>query len=230
MEDFTGERIQPTAADGFSLNAYRATPEGEMPRGGVVVIQEVWGLNTWVRSVVDRFARHGYLAVAPAMFDRLDYGYESENYGPDQFVVIGAMMKKFDHGTALKDVAAAIGSAAEGGQKVGITGYCFGGGVSWRAAHHGLGLSAASGYYGGGVPNYIDLVPKIPLEMHYGDQDKGIPLEQVEALKARWPDVGIYVYAAGHGFCNSDRPENFSEAACKKASARTLEFFYKHLG
>lgn len=223
-----GERIKLTASDGFELNAYRAAPEGE-PRGGVVVIQEVWGLNTWIRSVVDRWARHGYLAVAPAMFDRIDLGYESDNYGPEQFVIIGEMMKKFDHGTAVHDVEAAVKSASEAG-KVGITGYCFGGGISWRAAHHGLGLSAASGYYGGGIPNYIDLDPKIPLEMHYGDQDKGIPLDQVEELKGRHPDVGIHVYAAGHGFCNSERQVNFNEAACKKASARTLEFFHKHLG
>jgi carboxymethylenebutenolidase len=223
-----GERIKLTASDGFSLNAYRAAPEGK-PLAGVVVIQEVWGLNTWIRSVVDRFARHGYLAVAPAMFDRIDYGYESDNYGQDQFVIIGEIMKKFDHTTAMLDVEAAVKAAAEAG-KVGITGYCFGGATSWRAAHHGLGLSAASGYYGGGIPSYIEMEPKIPLEMHYGDQDKGIPLEQIEQLKARHPGVDIYVYAAGHGFCNSERPSNFNEAACKKASARTLEFFRKHLG
>lgn len=223
-----GERIKLTASDGFTLNAYRAVPEGQ-PRGGVVVIQEVWGLNNWVRSVVDRFARHGYLAVAPAMFDRVEFGYESDSYTPEQFEIIGGLLKKFDHQTALFDVAAAIEAARAGG-KVGITGYCFGGAVSWRAAHHGMGLSAASGYYGGGVPNYIDLAPTIPLEMHYGDQDKGIPLDQIEALKARYPEVGIHVYAAGHGFCNSDRPGNFNEAACTKASARTLDFFRKHLG
>ena len=223
-----GERITIKASDGFSLNAYRARPEGT-PRGGVVVIQEVWGLNNWVRSVVDRFAAHGYLAVAPAMFDRIEFGYESENYGPDQFKVIGEMMKQFDPQAALLDVAAAVEVASEAG-KVGITGYCFGGAISWRAAHHGLGLSAASGYYGGGVANYIDLVPTVPLEMHYGDQDNGIPLEQVEALRAKYPEVGIHVYPAGHGFCNSDRPASFNEAACTKASARTLAFFRQHIG
>ncbi len=223
-----GERTTITASDGFTLNAYRAEPEGK-PRGGVVVIQEVWGLNDWVRSVVDRYAEHGFVAVAPAMFDRVEFGYESNNYGKEQFVVIGELLKKFDHGTALLDVAAAV-KAASGGGKVGITGYCFGGAVSWRAAHHGLGLSAASGYYGGGVPNYIELAPTIPLEMHFGDQDSGIPLEQIEALKARYPDVPIHVYAAGHGFCNSDRPASFDLAACTKASARTLDFFRKHLG
>jgi carboxymethylenebutenolidase len=223
-----GERIKLTASDGFVLNAYRAVPEGK-PRAGVVVIQEVWGLNHWIREVVDRYARHGYLAVAPALFDRVNYGYESDNYAPEQFNIIRPMTANFDHTTALLDVEAATRSAADGG-KVGITGYCFGGGVSWRAANKGLGLSAASGYYGGGVPNYIGLAPQIPLEMHYGDKDTGIPLEQIEELKTRYPDVGIYVYPAEHGFCNSDRPDKFDEASCKKASARTLDFFRKHLG
>lgn len=120
-----GERITITASDGFTLNAYRAEPEGK-PRGGVVVIQEVWGLNTFVRSVVDRYASEGYLAVAPAMFDRLDFGYESDNYTPEQFAIIGGMMKQFDHQTALLDVAAAVDTAKSAG-KVGITGF-----LLWR--------------------------------------------------------------------------------------------------
>ena len=223
-----GERIKITASDGFTLNAYRAVPEGT-PRGGVVVIQEVWGLNNFIREVVDRYARHGFVAVAPAMFDRVEFGYESDNYGPEQFAIIGELMKKFDHSTALLDVAAAINVAKAGG-KVGITGYCFGGAITWRAANKGMGLSAASGYYGGGIPNYIELDPSVPLEMHYGDADNGIPLEQIEQLKARHPTVGIYTYPAGHGFCNSHRPTSFNEAACLKASGRTLDFFRKHLG
>ena len=106
-----GERIKLTASDGFTFNAYRAAPEGK-PRGGVVLIQEVWGTNNWIRSVADRFAKHGYLTIAPSMFDRVEMGYESENYTPDQFVIIGELMKKFDHSAALLDVQAAIGAAA----------------------------------------------------------------------------------------------------------------------
>lgn len=222
-----GEKITLTASDGFTLNAYLARPEGT-PRGGVVVIQEVWGVNKWVRSVADRYAAEGYLTVAPAMFDRVSFGYESENYGPDQFVIIGGLLKQFNHQTAMLDVEAAVKSVASAG-KVGITGFCFGGATSWRAAHHGLGLSAASGYYGGGVPNYIDLAPTIPLEMHYGDQDKGIPVEQVEQLRAKYPQVGIYLYHADHGFCCSDRGSYNAEADAT-ASARTLAFFRTHIG
>jgi carboxymethylenebutenolidase len=217
------------ASDGFTLNAYRADPEGK-PRGAVVVIQEVWGVNNWVRSVADRFARHGYLAFAPNLLDRVSFGFESEDYAAGSaYATMADKMKVFDFGKALLDVEATVKAASEGG-KVGITGYCFGGAVTWRAAHAGLGLSAASGYYGGGIANYIDLEPQVPLEMHYGDSDTGIPLDKIEALKARHPNVGVYTYRAGHGFCNSDRPDKFVEDACKKASARTLEFFHKHLG
>ena len=137
---------------------------------------------------------------------------------------------KCGHRTRMdRPFARAVKAAAEGG-KVGITGYCFGGRVSWIAASKASGLSAASGYYGGGVPNYIELEPRIPIEMHFGDKDQGIPLEQVEQLKARHPGADIYVYNGDHGFCNSDRPDRFNEAACTKASARSLEFFHQHLG
>ncbi|MBN9309109.1 MAG: dienelactone hydrolase family protein [Devosia sp.] len=223
-----GERFKLTASDGFVFGAYRARPEGKV-RGGVVLIQEVWGLNNWIRSVADRWARHGYLTIAPSLFDRVEPGFESENYGPDHFARVGELMKTFSMDKAVLDVEAAIKSASEGG-KVGITGYCFGGRVTWIAASRLPGLAAASGYYGGGVPNYIDLAPRVPIEMHFGDKDQGIPLEQVEQLKARHPEADIHVYHADHGFCNSDRPEKFDEAACTRASARSLEFFHKHLG
>ena len=223
-----GERIALTASDGFKLNAYRATPAGKS-RGGVVVLQEVWGLNNWVRSVVDRWAAHGFLAIAPAMFDRVEFGYESENYGQDQFKIIGKIFETYSHETGLLDMKAAVDAAAAGG-KVGVTGYCFGGANSWRAAAGVDGVAAASGYYGGGVPNYINLKPLVPTEMHYGDQDSGIPMEQIEDLKREHPTVDIYTYPGEHGFCNSDRPERFDEAACTKASARSLAFFHKHLG
>jgi len=221
-----GERIKLTAADGFVLNAYKAAPS-DRPKGGVVLLQEVWGLNKWIRSEVERYASKGYLCVAPATMDRLEYGFESENYEPDHFARVGLLMKAFDPAKALLDIEAAVQEAATAG-KVGVTGYCFGGALTWRAANAGLRLTAASGYYGGGVPNYIDLPPDIPLEMHYGQNDTGIPLDQVEALGKRYPQVGIYLYPAGHGFCNSDRAI-YDAASAAKANARTLDFFAKHL-
>ena len=224
-----GSKLTLKAGDGHTLNAYRADPEGK-PRGGVVVIGEVWGVNKWVRSVVDRYARHGYIAVSPNLMDRIKFGFESEDYAAGSaYATMADQMKAFSFDKALLDVEAAVKAASAGG-KVGITGYCFGGNVTWRACHAGLGLSAGSGYYGGGVASYIDLEPQVPLEMHYSTQDAGIPLEQVEALKKRHPNVGVFTYEGAHGFCNSDRPDKFNEASCKKASARTLEFFHKHLG
>lgn len=222
-----GERLKLKTSDGFDLNAYKAMPAGK-PKGGVVLLQEVWGLNRWIRSEVDRYAAAGYVCVAPAMMDRVEYGFESENYGTDHFAKVGELMKAFTPATAFLDIEAAAKEAASGG-KVGVTGYCFGGAWSWRAASAGLGLSAASGYYGGGVPNYIDLAPKIPIEMHFGEKDTGIPLEQIEDLRKRYPNVPVYLYPAVHGFCNADRPGNYDAPSAKKANARTLDFFAKHL-
>jgi carboxymethylenebutenolidase len=223
-----GERIKLTASDGFELNAYEAIPEGVAPKAAVVVIGEVWGLNRFVRGIVDRLALHGYLAVSPATFDRVELGYESEDYGPSGFAKIGELFKSFDRSLVPLDVAAAIQRVAHAG-KVGITGFCFGGATAWRSAHAGMGLSAASGYYGGGLPDYIDLAPAIPTEMHYGGHDHGIPLEQVEALRARYPGVPVYLYPADHGFMNHDRTANFEPVSAEKAWNRTLDFFAKHL-
>ncbi|HTN63130.1 MAG TPA: dienelactone hydrolase family protein, partial [Devosia sp.] len=170
----------------------------------------------------------GYLTIAPALFDRVELGYESEDYSPTGFAKIGELMKNFDRALVLRDVEPAIKAVAHAG-KVGITGYCFGGATTWRAAHAGLGLSAASGYYGGGVPSYIDLKPQIPLEMHYGDKDTGIPLEQIEDLRKAHPDVPVYLYPAQHGFCNFDRPSNYDAPSTRLAHERTLAFFAKHL-
>jgi len=222
-----GERLKLKTSDGFDLNAYKAAPAGK-PKGAVVVLQEVWGLNRWIRSEVDRYAAAGYLAIAPAMMDRVEYGFESENYGTDHFAKVGELMKAFTPATAFLDIEASVKHVAAAG-KVGITGYCFGGAWSWRAANAGLGLSAASGYYGGGVPNYIDLAPKIPTEMHYGEKDTGIPLDQVEAVRAKYPNVGVYLYPAVHGFCNADRADHYDAASARLANTRTLEFFAKHL-
>lgn len=218
-------RITLTASDSFTLNAYRAEPSGA-PRGGVVLLGEVWGLNHWVREVADRWAGHGYLCVAPALFDRVAFGYERDDY---EFAPVREIFKTYSHETALLDMAAAIAAAGEGG-RVGVTGYCFGGANSWRAAAQLDGVVAASGYYGGGVPNYIGLTPRVPTEMHFGTRDDGIPLEQVEELQRAHPGVAIHTYDAQHGFCNSDRPERFDREACSLASARMLKLFHEHVG
>lgn len=222
-----GERIRLTASDGFTLNAYRAEPS-RPAKAAVVVIQEVWGLNRWIRSEVERYAAEGYTAIAPAIMDRVELGYESEDYGPSGFARIGELMKAFRPATLLPDVEAAVKNVAQAG-KVGITGYCFGGRTAWLAANAGLGVTAASGYYGGGVPTYLDLAPRIPIEMHFGAEDTGIPTDQIEALRKKHPNVPIYLYPAGHGFCNRDREDAYHVKSAHLANARTLEFFAQHL-
>lgn len=222
-----GDFVTLATEDGVPLRAYRAVPEGT-PRGGVVVLQEIFGVNHNIRSAADRFAALGYLAVAPAVQDRADPGFVTDEYAPENFTAARAFISRFKLDQAFVDIKAAVAEAATAG-KVGVTGYCFGGMLSWRAAHAGLGLSAASGYYGGGVPNYIDLAPQIPTEMHYGDRDAGIPLEQVEHLRARHPQASIYVYDADHGFFNDERKPTFDAVAATLAFARTAEFFARHV-
>lgn len=222
-----GEFVTLTTEDGVPLRAYRATPAGK-PRGGVVVLQEIFGVNHQIRSAADRFAALGYLAVAPAVQDRAMPGFETDDYSPEAFAKARQFISAFKVDETMLDIKAAIADAARAG-KVGVTGYCFGGMLTWRAAHAGMGLAAGSGYYGGGVPNYMDLAPQIPLEMHYGDRDAGIPLEQVEQLRARHPQVPIHLYAADHGFFNDERLPSFDAAAATVAFARTAEFFARHL-
>lgn len=222
-----GEFVTLTTDDNVKLPAYRSAPEGK-PRGGVVVVQEIFGVNHQIRSATDRSAALGYLAVAPAIQDRVLPGFETDDYSPENFDKARALIGGFKMDLAFLDIGAAIAEAATAG-KVGITGYCFGGMLTWRAAHAGLGLSAASGYYGGGVANYIDAAPQIPLEMHYGDRDAAIPLEQVAQLRARYPQVPVYLYAADHGFFNDERKPSFDAASATVAFARTAEFFARHL-
>jgi carboxymethylenebutenolidase len=223
-----GEFITLTTEDNVSLRAYRAAPEGK-PRGGVVVLQEIFGVNHQICSAADRFAALGYLAIAPAVQDRAMPGFVTDDYSPASFGKAREFISAFKLDLVMLDVKAAVAEAAKAG-KVGVTGYCFGGMLCWRAASDAsLGLSAASGYYGGGVPNYIGAEPQIPIEMHYGDRDAGISVEQVEQLRARYPAVPIYLYAADHGFFNDERTPSFDAAAATVAFARTAEFFAQHL-
>jgi carboxymethylenebutenolidase len=221
-----GKKFQLTTSDGVSIGAYRADP-ADKPKAGLVVVQEVFGVNQHVRRVCDYYASQGYLAVAPAVMDRMVPGFETDDYSPATFTKVREIMADFKPDLALLDIAAAVKVAAAAG-KVGIVGYCLGGMLAWRAAHAGLGLSAASGYYGGGIPGYIDLAPTIPIIMHYGEKDTGIPLDQVEQLRAKYPDVPIYLYDAAHGFNCDERGSHDAEAAAL-ARKRTLDFFAENL-
>jgi len=222
-----GSMIELKAADGHKLAAYRAEPSGK-PRGAVVVIQEIFGVNKHIKAVADGYAADGYLAIAPALFDRLQRDYDV-GYTQPEIEASRALMQKVDWKQTMMDVEATVAEAKKGG-KVGIVGYCCGGTVVWRAAHATAGLVCAVPYYGGGMPNFINEKPKVPTMCHFGELDQSPTLEQAKAIAAAHPEITAHYYAgAGHGF-NCDHRGSFNAQAAKLARERTLEFFRKHLG
>jgi carboxymethylenebutenolidase len=221
-----GTQISLTASDGFKLGAYRADPPGS-PKGGLVVIQEIFGVNHHIRAVCDRFAADGYTSIAPAIFDRIEPGFES-GYTPAEVEHARTFVPKIDWDALLRDVAAAIDNVKQAG-KVGIVGYCLGGSVAFRAACDLAGLSAAIGYYGGQIAKNADRKPKVPTLLHFGDQDGSIPLTDVETIKQTRPEVDIYVYHAGHGF-SCDERSAYNEAAHAEALGRTLKWLAQYVG
>jgi len=208
------------------IQAWRADPAGK-PRGGIVVIQEIFGVNAHIRAVTDRFASEGYLAIAPAVFDHIEKGFDV-GYDPDSRARGMAVVGKVDFEQTLRDAAAAIDVAREGG-KVGIVGYCFGGSIVWAAAARLKGLSAAVGYYGGRIIAMKDLKPNVPTMLHFGEKDANIPVAGVRELAAAHPDVPVHIYPADHAF-NRDRSANYDAPSATLAWTRTLEFFRQHLG
>ena len=221
-----GKMIELTAADGHKLAAYRADPSGK-PRGGIVVIQEIFGVNSHIRQVADGFAADGYVAIAPAMFDRVQKNVEL-GYTPEDIAKGREIRGKVTNDMAVKDAEAAVKAASAAG-KVGIVGYCWGGLVTWLAAAKISGLSAAVPYYGGGILDNADLQPKVPLMAHFGERDAHIPVDGVRKLAEKHPKHQIFIYAADHGF-NCDHRGSYDAPAAKQARERTLEFFRKHVG
>ncbi len=216
-----GQTITLTAKDGHTLGAYRADPAGK-PRGALVVVQEIFGLNNHIRRVADGFAAQGYVAVAPALFDRVERGVEL-GYDQKSTETGRAIRGKVALDGALADIAAAIDYAKPFG-KVGVVGYCWGGGLAFIAAARLPGIAAAVGYYGGLVAAHAQEKPKVPVMLHFGDRDQSIPMSDVEKVKAARPEVTIHVYPAGHGF-NCDERGSYDAASAKLALDRTLKFF-----
>jgi carboxymethylenebutenolidase len=221
-----GDWIKLKAADGFELAAWRAAPNGK-PKGGIVVIQEIFGVNHHIRSVTDRFAAAGYLAVAPAIFDRVQPGVELDYEQPGRTEGM-ALAGRMDRDKLMLDVAAAVAEANPAG-KTGIVGFCLGGSVAWAAAAHTPGLAAAVGYYGGQIIANKQLQPQVPTMLHFGEKDDHIPLAGVKEVGELHPDVPIYLYPAGHGF-HCDERASYDAQSAKLAWERTLAFFGQHLG
>lgn len=222
-----GQMIELKAADGFAFSAYRAEPAGK-PRGGVVVIQEIWGVNDHIRKVADGYAADGYVAVAPAIFDRVERDVMMDPYTAETRQRGFGLMQKVDIDDALKDIAAAVASVAPAG-KVGVVGYCFGGRLAWLSASRVAGVAASVPYYGGGIPGLAAEQPKCPVMLHFGERDAHIPVASVEEFKQAHPALPVHLYAADHGF-NCDQRESGDAPAAKLARERTIEFLRQQVG
>ena len=220
-----GEFVTLTAADGHSLSAYKAEPSGT-PKGAVVVVQEIFGVNSHIRSVADKVAGDGYVAIAPALFDRIEKGIELGYDEDDRNKGLG-LRGKLSWDDSINDVNAAVEEVNSAG-KVGLVGFCFGGSVAWVAANESP-IQAASGWYGGQIHQEIARQPKCPVQLHFGTEDFSIPNEMVDEIKAAHPDVPVYIYdGAGHGF-NCDDRGSYHKASAELAYQRTMEFFGEHL-
>jgi carboxymethylenebutenolidase len=221
-----GETITLTAEDGHKFAAYRVAPKGN-PRGGLVVIQEIFGVNSHIKRVADGFAADGYVALAPAIFDRVERDF-AIGYKPEDIERGRGVRGKLPIEDAVKDVRAAVKALAAERLKVGVVGYCFGGTLAWLAATRIDGVGCAVGYYGGGIADTAAEKPRCPVLLHWGETDQSIPPEHHARVRAAHPDLPMHVYPAGHGF-NCDERASYHEPSAKLARQRTLEFFAKHL-
>jgi len=221
------ETVKLKSADGHELDVYVARPTGE-PIAGLVVIQEIFGVNRHIRSVADGYARDGFLAVAPALFDRVERGVELSYEGPDAQKGV-ALLQKLDINKSLEDVDAALQYVRrQTGKRSGVIGYCYGGLLAWLSATR-LHPDAAVGYYAGRIGNFTEENPTAPVQLHFGKLDTHVPAEQVDKVHAAHPEVEIDWYeSAAHGF-NCDMRTSYNAEASALARSRALAFLKKHL-
>ena len=219
-----GQHINLPTTRTQCIGAYLAQPEGK-PKGGIVVIQEIFGINAHIRSVADRFAEAGYTAIAPSFFDHLEtgveLGYDEAGYARGKELVTELGLDR-----ALEDVASAAEAIASAG-KIGTVGYCWGGTVALLSALR-LGLPSVS-YYGGRNLPFLGEKPKAPVIFHFGEKDTGIPMESVAKHRELLPQMETFTYPAGHAFNRDVDPRAYDEASAKLALQRTLAFFDKYL-
>jgi carboxymethylenebutenolidase len=218
-----GHNIELTSSDGHRLSAYLADPAGT-PRGGIVVIQEIFGVTRHIRDVADQYAAAGYVAVAPALFDRVEgnvdvpYSDAKKGFG---------YVKALSTDSVMVDIQAAVEHVRAAG-KVGIVGYCWGGLLTFLAAARSR-IDAAVAYYGGGIAQNLAGRPRVPMMFHFGDRDTHIPLSAVEQIKAVFPQGIYHLYPAEHGFNCTHRP-SFEPTSAKLAFERSVEFFRHNIG
>ena len=218
-----GHKIQLTAADGHVISAYLAEPAGK-PRGGIVVIQEIFGVTRHIRDVTEQYAAAGYLAVAPALFDRVErevdvpYGDSKQGFG---------YVTALNNDQVMMDVQTAADHVRPAG-KVGVVGYCWGGKIAFLAAAR-VNIDAAVAYYGGGIHQQLAHIPRVPVMFHFGEKDTHIPQSAVDEIRKAYPRGIYHLYPAGHGFNCTDRP-SFDAQCAKLAFDRSVEFFHQNIG
>lgn len=227
-----GDWVKVKADDGHVLSAYVATPAGE-PVGALVVVQEIFGVNKSIRKVVDDYAAEGFVAIAPALFDRFERDVELGYGQADLQRAFQEFYPKLDPNVSLLDVAAAFGHVKQAGKPTAVTGYCYGGLMAWVSAVRGENVKmrpdCCVGYYAGGIGRFASEEPVCPVLLHFGAADDHIGQDQVDAVRNAHPEVEICMYeGAGHAFANPDRPSYVADAA-KLADERTLEFLKKNL-
>ncbi len=220
-----GKMISMTMSDGASIGVYHVEPQGPR-RGGLVLIQEIFGVTDHIKEQCDIYAREGYEVLGPSIYDREEPGFQATYEADDIQKAMRIARGEHPFDLSVKDAQACIDALKAKGP-VFITGYCYGGSVSWAAACRCTGLAAASGYYGGMIGQMAEENPKCPTILHFGRHDHGIPMEVVEKVQRLHPDVTVYLYDAGHGF-NSDRRTDYNEEAARLARERTLALFRAH--
>jgi len=228
------EWVDVTASDGFQLKSYIARPQGS-PKGAVVVVQEIFGVNQHIQSIADGYAKEGYVAIAPALFDRIERDVQLD-YSPDGMkVAFHDFYPKLDPEKSLLDIAAAYHFIANEDHKgIGIVGFCYGGLMAWLSATRGetekMQPSCCVGYYAGGIGKFAAEEPSCPVLLHFGADDSHIGSDQIDAVRKAHPEVEIYVYeGAGHAFNREPDPNSYRADAAKLARERTLEFFATHI-
>lgn len=221
------EWLQLKAKDGQELQAYLARPQGEV-KGGLVIVQEIFGVNSHVRSVVDGYAAEGYVAIAPSIFDRIEPGIQL-SYSDADMAKAMELYGKLDPKTAILDIAAAFEQVQNEGGGAGVLGFCYGGFMAWLSATRGqtAGFSpkCAVGYYPGGIGKVAEEQPTCPVMLHFGAEDSHIGVDQIEAVRTAHPEVQVFVYpGAAHAFNRDVDPKSFNHEAAQLARGRTIAF------
>jgi carboxymethylenebutenolidase len=218
-----GKTIELKSKDGATIDCYHVRPKGTR-KGGLVLVMEIFGVTDHIREVCDSYAAEGYEVISPSLYDRQQRHFEA-SYSPEDIQRSLKLRDAHPIEKSIDDTQMSIDFLkSQGATPVFITGYCYGGSITWLAASRCTGLSAASAYYGRLIIDHVNEKPKCPTILHFGRNDQGIPMERVEKVAAAHPDVPVYIYEAGHGF-NSDRRTDYHEPSARLARERTLKLF-----